>query len=55
MAILLSDYGLMVQDINVLPRGPHFTRQPVSIVIVGGPTMAELECLAVANPVPSYR
>ncbi|PVD35688.1 hypothetical protein C0Q70_02651 [Pomacea canaliculata] len=49
------DYGLMVQDINVLPRGPHFTRQPVSIVIVGGPTMAELECLAVANPVPSYR
>nr|KAG5696570.1 hypothetical protein BaRGS_030438 [Batillaria attramentaria] len=49
------DYGLMVTDYNTLLRGPHFTLQPVSTVVVGTPELAELECIADANPPPSYK
>ncbi|XP_076455738.1 contactin-3-like [Babylonia areolata] len=49
------DYGRNVVDFNVLEKGPHFTLQPVSTVVVGDPDLAELECVADANPPPTYR
>ncbi|KAK7092833.1 hypothetical protein V1264_008520 [Littorina saxatilis] len=49
------DYGMVVSDLNVLMRGPHFTLQPVSTVVVGNPTEAVIECVADSNPPPSYR
>ncbi|KAL8572121.1 hypothetical protein ACOMHN_052918 [Nucella lapillus] len=49
------DYGMNVVDLNVIQRGPHFTVQPVSTVVVGDPELAQLECVADANPPPTYR
>ena len=45
-----------MDDDNVLERGPHFLVMPNSIVVVGQTReLAVLECLAYANPEPTYK
>ena len=53
--VVVADYGLTISDLNVLQRGPHFTLQPDSTVVVGKPKMAQLECVADAHPAPTYK
>ncbi|KAK7478536.1 hypothetical protein BaRGS_00030208 [Batillaria attramentaria] len=50
------DYGLDVEDVNALDRGPHFVLTPHSVVVVSETgEQAFLECLADAKPEPVYK
>ncbi|KAK6181653.1 hypothetical protein SNE40_009468 [Patella caerulea] len=48
------DYGLSVIDPNNLEKGPKFTKQPDSVVVVGQVLDGELECIASGNPTVQY-
>nr|KAG5693211.1 hypothetical protein BaRGS_034470 [Batillaria attramentaria] len=51
-----EDYGLDVEDVNALDRGPHFVLTPHSVVVVSETgEQAFLECLADAKPEPVYK
>ncbi|XP_076455700.1 contactin-like isoform X2 [Babylonia areolata] len=49
------DYGLQVSDPNDVPRGPKFTKEPSSVLLIADIRHVVIDCVAFAKPSPSYR
>lgn len=53
------EYGVVVSDINRIPRGPYFIRQPVPVVfdLTRRKTLNQvtLNCIAAGYPTPEFK
>lgn len=50
-----TEYGLNVDDLNDIPRGPNITEQPQDLIILSRSDSVHVDCGASGNPMPSYR
>ena len=50
-----SDYGVVEEDPNLIPRGPKFSKQPGNILLVPGIASVVVDCAVYSIPTSQYR